>query len=102
MTVEAAEALSVDGLLTDPLWRPEELGRPIPDSPHAVSTCLPTWADNVAYEKGDERVVSRLRAGYPRFVYNPICRELFAQARKRFAGEGEECLVFPSAASADR
>lgn len=95
-------AAAADRLLTEPLWRPEDLGRPIPDSPHAVSTCLPTWRDNIGYEEGEERVVSRLRAGYPRFVYNPICRELFDAARRRFAREGEACLAFSGEAAAER
>lgn len=89
-------------LLTDPLWRPEDLGRPIPDPPHAVSVCLPTWRDNIGYEEGEERVRSRLRTGYPRFVYNRFCRDLFDVARREFAREGEACRVFPTAEAAER
>ncbi|HEX6983956.1 MAG TPA: aminotransferase class I/II-fold pyridoxal phosphate-dependent enzyme [Planctomycetaceae bacterium] len=92
----------IDALLADPLWRPEDLGRPIPDSPHAVSVCLPTWRDTVGYEEGEERVRSRLRTGYPRFVYNPLCRELFDVVERRFARDGEACRVFPSPDAADR
>lgn len=51
-----------------PRWRPEDLGRPIPDDPHAVSMCLPTWRDVIGYEEGDPRVLQALQAGYPRFV----------------------------------
>ena len=87
-------------LLTDPLWRSEELGLPIPDSRHAVSVCLPTWADNVGYEEGDPRVVEAMRCGYPRFFFHPLCQELFADSRRRFARDGEDCLVFPTQQSA--
>ena len=87
-------------LLTDPLWRPEDLGRPIPDSPHAVSACLPTWADNVGYEEGEARVVDKLTTGYPRFIYNKHCRDLFAECARRFGGDGEACLAFPTRQSA--
>ncbi|MEX0700892.1 MAG: PLP-dependent transferase [Planctomycetales bacterium] len=89
-------------LLHDPLWRPEHLGAPIPDSPHAVSACLPTWRDNIGYEEGERRVLDRLTTGYPRFVYNRFCRELFAGCDERFARAGETSLAFPSEAAAER
>ena len=85
-----------------PLHLPSDLGRPIPDSPHAVSACLPTWADNIGYEEGEPRVKERLTTGYPRFIYNRFCRDLFAWVGERVAGPGQDCLVFPTAASADR
>ncbi|HUG92377.1 MAG TPA: aminotransferase class I/II-fold pyridoxal phosphate-dependent enzyme [Planctomycetaceae bacterium] len=89
-------------LLEHPLWRPEDLGAPIPDSPHAVSACLPTWRDNVGYEEHDPRVHSRLTTGYPRFVYNAFCRRLFDECRRRFARDDESCLAVPSAGVAER
>jgi cystathionine gamma-synthase len=89
-------------LLEYPLWRPDDLGEPIPDSPHAVSACLPTWRDNVGYEENDPRVHSRLTTGYPRFVYNAFCRRLFDECRRRFARPGEACLAVPTRAVADR
>jgi cystathionine gamma-synthase len=87
-------------LLTDPLWQPADLGKPIPDSRHAVSVCLPTWADNVGYEEGDPRVVGRMQSGYPRFFYHPLVRKYGEVCRAKFAAEGEECLVFDSEESA--
>ncbi len=89
-------------LLTNPLCRPEHLGRPIPDSPHAVSACLPTWADVVGYEQGEPRVIERMAAGYPRFVYHPRCRALFAACDERFADGQTTCLVFPTSRIAQR
>lgn len=89
-------------LLENPLWRPEDLGRPIPDSPHAASTCLPTWRDNVGYEEQDPRVLSRLATGYPRFVFNRLCSELFAQCEQRFAKAGERCHVYPTGGAVER
>ena len=85
-----------------PLHLPEHLGRPIPDSPHAVSACLPTWADNIGYEEGEPRVKEKLTTGYPRFVYNRFCRDLFKWVGQRVAGPGHECLVFSSGAAAGR
>lgn len=89
-------------LFSNPLCNPDDLGKPIPDSPHAVSVCLPTWADNVGYEEGDPRVVEAMLSGYPRFFYHPICRELFSVCRERFAGDNEDCLVFQSSRSAEQ
>lgn len=89
-------------LLEKPLWRPDDLGRPIPDSPHAVSVCLPTWRDNVGYEEDDPRVHGKISTGYPRFVYNGLCRQLFAECSRRFAEDGETALAFPTQPTAER
>lgn len=89
-------------LLREPLCRPDELGAPIPNSPHAVSVCLPTWRDNVGYEEQEPRVLDRLQTGYPRFVYNGFCQRLFEECRVQFAREGEVCQAYPSAAAAER
>ena len=85
-----------------PLWQAESLGAPIPPSPHAVSVALPTWRSNVGYEEGDSAVVERLQAGYPRFVYHPLCRALFAACLERWGRDGERCLAFSTAAGAKR
>lgn len=89
-------------LLREPLWRAEDLGAPIPDSPHAVSVCLPTWRDNVGYEEQEPRVIQRIDTGYPRFIYNRYCRRLFEECQKRSARTGEECQAYPSRAAAER
>lgn len=89
-------------LLDRPRWRAEDLGAPLPATPHAVSVCLPTWRDNVGYEENDPRVHGRLTTGYPRFVYNALCRELFAVCRQRFGGAGESALAFPDRSAAER
>ena len=83
-------------LLCNPLWRPEDLGRPIPDSPHAVSMALPRWQDVVGYEEKAPAVMARLTSGYPRFVVHPLVQEL-----ARRLGEGAPCLPFPSARAAE-
>lgn len=89
-------------LLTDPAWQPEDLGAPLPDSPHAVSVAMPCWQDVVDYEEGAPRVVNALRCGYPRFFVHPKVQDLFQTAERRFAREGECCLVFPYQAAAER
>jgi cystathionine gamma-synthase len=82
--------------------RPEDLGKPIPESRHAASVCLPTWGDNVAYERGEERVVGRMQSGYPRFFLHPAVRDLLRACEERFAGPSECCFVFPSRRVAER
>ena len=85
-----------------PLHLPTDLGRPIPDSPHAVSACLPPWADNIGYEEGEPRVKDKLTTGYPRFVYNRFCRDLFNTVAQAVDQPGHDCLVFPTRAAAVR
>ena len=82
-------------LLTDPISRPDELGSPIPPSPHAVSVALPRWQDVVDYEEDKPEVVERLQSGYPRFVIHEMVRAL----ARRIGGD-RPCLPFPSAATA--
>lgn len=52
------------------------LGRPIPDSVHAVSMSLPRWQDVVGYEEKTPAVMARITNGYPRFVYHPLVQEM--------------------------
>ncbi len=89
-------------LITDPLWREEDLGKPIPDSRHAVSVALPLWSHVVGYEEKDEAVVGRMTCGYPRFYCHPLIRELFARALEAFGEPGEEAIVLRSEGSARR
>ena len=86
-----------------PMWRPEDLGRPIPNDSHAVSVCLPTWAHNVGYEEGDPTVVNHLQAGYPRFFLHPLVRQYFAQILHEYgAPEEDVCYVFPAKKTAEQ
>jgi len=89
-------------LLVEPLWRPRDLGCPIPDSPHAVSVCLPTWQDVVDYEEGKPRVVEAMRSGYPRFFPMPSTRAAMERVLAEHGKEGEGCLLFPATAAAER
>ena len=89
-------------LLVEPLWRAQDLGRPIPDSEHAVSVALPLWEHVIGYEEEDPAVIDALKCGYPRFFCHPRVTRLFAECEGRFAKTGERCLTFPSEASAQR
>lgn len=37
----------------------------------AVSVSLPTWSANVGYEEGDDRVLGKMKTGYPRCAAGP-------------------------------
>ncbi len=89
-------------LSKNPRWRPEDLGLPLPDSPHATSVCLPTWQDIIDYEEGAPRVMDALQLGYPRFLIHPFVDRLFEQLHERYAKPGEIAFAFPSFAAAWR
>lgn len=89
-------------LINQPAWQEADLGIPLPDSPHACSVCLPTWESVVGYEEGREKVVRRMRTGYPRFFRHPLVERLTAMAREEIGGEGEEVLVFPTKLAVQR
>ncbi|XBW38811.1 hypothetical protein QEN19_004403 [Hanseniaspora menglaensis] len=81
-----------------------ELGHSIPpQTNHAVSVCLPTWADNIDYEEGRERVIGALTTGYPRFFIHKsiqqLCNLLLHKYSKvnNFSNDtSENCLPFSS------
>lgn len=83
-----------------PCHLPQDLGYPIPDDPHAISVCLPTWKDVIGYEDGDPRVRQALRAGYPRFVLPP---QLLAFHRQWTAAtDDSDVLAFATPGAARR
>jgi cystathionine gamma-synthase len=86
-------------LIKHPRCTAGDLGLPMPDSPHAVSACLPRWQDNVAYEEGDADTIASLQAAYPRFCLHPIVRQL---CHKVFETEEDVGLVFASRRCAER
>jgi cystathionine gamma-synthase len=88
--------------LQQPAWQEEDIGQPLPDSLHAVSVCLPTWKSIVDYEEGRDRVVRKMRSGYPRFFRHPMVERLFEVAKKEVARDGESVMVFPTRVSAQR
>jgi len=89
-------------LTANPAWQEEDLGIALPDSPHACSVCLPTWDSVIGYEEGREKVMKRLRAGYPRFFKHPTVERLFEKAKSEVASEGEEVIVLPTRAAVQR
>lgn len=86
----------------EPAWREKDLGLPLPDSPHACSVCLPTWDSVIGYEEGREKVLKRMRAGYPRFFKHPSVVRMMDNARAEVASEHDEVLVLPTRMSLQR
>ncbi len=89
-------------LLTDPMFRAEDLGVPIPPTPYGVSVCLPLWEHVIGYEEKDERVTSKFQSGYPRFFVPPAIAALITALEKEYAQADERALVFPRRIHAER
>lgn len=89
-------------LAAQPAWQEDDLGLPLPDSSHACSVCLPTWQSVLDYEEGREKVLKKLRTGYPRFFKHPIVERLFSAARAEIASDQEDVIVLPTRASVQR
>ncbi|VGO14716.1 Cystathionine gamma-synthase [Pontiella desulfatans] len=85
-------------LRNHPLWRAEDLGKPIPDTKHAISMCLPRWQDVVGYEEKDPATMEKLKLGYPRFFYHPLVEQAFDQ----FRNEGEHVQIYATHKAAVR
>lgn len=88
--------------IRQPAFSEEDLGVPLPDSAHACSVCLPTWSSVVGYEEGREKVLRRLKAGYPRFIRNPLVERVTLRAVEQLCGEGETAYLFPTKNAAQR
>ncbi|MDD5351130.1 MAG: PLP-dependent transferase [Chthoniobacteraceae bacterium] len=84
-------------LFANPPWRGADLGRPLPESVHAVSVALPRWRDVVGYEEKDPAVLTRLACGYPRFVIHSLVRAV----ARALGGTDGRSLPFPSLRAAE-
>ncbi|TVR43862.1 MAG: PLP-dependent transferase [Planctomycetota bacterium] len=89
-------------LLAHPLYRPIDLGAAVPDSAHAVSVALPTWAACIGYEEKQPWVMNALKAGYPRFVTHPLLAALIAWVSDSHGLPQERLALAPSRRSAKR
>lgn len=93
---------TVRDLLNNPAWEAKDLGSPLPDNLHACSVCLPTWDSVIGYEEGREKVLRKLRTGYPRFFRHPTIQRLFENARSEIAADGEDVMIFPTRLASQR
>lgn len=86
-------------LLNHPLCRAEDLGKPIPNTTHAISMCLPRWQDVVGYEERDPATMNQLELGYPRFFYHPLVEVAFEKFRQT---RDEQIQLYSTRAAAQR
>lgn len=63
---------------------------------------MPTWESILGYEEGREKVLKRMRTGYPRFFRHPAVERLFAAAKAEVASDQEEVIVLPTRGSVQR
>jgi cystathionine gamma-synthase len=63
---------------------------------------LPTWKANVGYEEGENWVLSKMKAGYPRFFIHKSIERLADEIVLRFGYPGEQAILFPSPIVAKR
>ena len=75
---------------------------PLPKTQHACSVCLPTWDSVLGYEEQREKILRKLKTGYPRFILNPATTRLFHEATEALADKGSKAVVFPSRDAAQR
>ena len=92
----------VRDLLTDPAWREEDTGFPLPDSRHACVVSLPTWESVIGYEENDPTVVGKMRSGYPRFFIHPLTASYLKELESRHGGDGERVIAYSSLHAARR
>ncbi|KAG4413368.1 hypothetical protein IFR04_013485 [Cadophora malorum] len=80
-----------------------ELGESVPAlTPHATSVSLPKWSDNIGYEEGQERVLSKMVTGYPRFFIHKLIAAFAEDIVKKVGTPGEQAMLFPSTRTARR
>ncbi|OBZ67848.1 putative cystathionine gamma-synthase [Grifola frondosa] len=73
------------------------LGTSVPPfTAHAISVSLPTWDDNVGYERGEKRVVDAMVSGYPRFFIHLSIQKLARICEQKFGVQDERCLLCPT------
>ena len=83
-------------LLKHPIWESSELGKPLPDSIHAVSVALPTWKDIINYEEKVPECINSLRSIYPRFGLNPLLKKLSSQILHENSLNNHDAWPYPN------
>ncbi len=82
-------------------WNESDLGKQMPNDPHAVSVCLPKAAHVEGYEEGDPAILDKMVLGYPRFVFHPLYRRL-CERFAHFAQADEFVMLWPGRRAAEQ
>jgi cystathionine gamma-synthase len=88
-----------ENLRNHPLCHAEDLGKPIPPTPHAISMCLPRWKDVIGYEERDPETMAHLQVGYPRFFYHPLVEQVCEQFKR---STDEQVQIYSTRSAAER
>ncbi len=83
-------------------FRDYPTGTPFPETPHAVSSSLPTMQAIIGYEEKLPEVMSLLKQGYPRFVRHEWIRKLASDVARENNLQAEQVLPVSSVGSARR
>ena len=94
--------MTTRNLLLDPCWTGKDLGKALPESPHAVSVALPRWQDVIAYEEKDPNCINKLKAIYPRFGLNPLVSEVAQKAIDLTNSSNSSAWPYPNKLTAEK
>ena len=89
-------------LLNNPCWSATDLGKALPDSPHAVSVALPRWEDVIAYEEQIPDCIEALQSIYPRFGFNPLVAQVAQRAIEPKDWEDTSSWPYPNIETAQK
>jgi cystathionine gamma-synthase len=93
-TPPGEDTQTLDGLRHVPV------GHPIPGSVHSVSVSVPSVADVVGFESGDEDTLRRITWGYPRFRVHRYVREVAGLVGRAVGTAGRDPVLTRSARAA--
>ncbi len=94
--------MSERNLLSNPYWEAKDLGKAIPNSPHAVSVSLPRWEDVIAYEEKDPACIEALQSIYPRFGLNPLIAQISQKILEKHHCSNSSCWPFANIKTAEK
>ena len=89
-------------LLLNPCWNAKDLGKALPETPHAVSVALPRWQDVIDYEEKKDHCMNLLQAIYPRFGLNPLVSQIAQKALEEFNIKPAQSWPYPNLKVAER
>lgn len=76
---------------------PIPFGHSLPlQNPHAVSVSMPLLQNVIDYEEGNEKAISQMQSGYPRFFQNKMVEKLVETIKRKHAVPSDK-IVLPIA-----
>jgi cystathionine gamma-synthase len=79
------------------IFEPIPCGQTLPiNNIHAVSVSMPTMTDVIGYENHEEKIVEKIKSGYPRFILHPYLKILASYITKKYSVSDEYEVVLLS------